>query len=397
MPTLFRERHGGHGAEVTPLELFFDLVFVIAVTQVSHALLEHLTWSGALEAAILLSMIWTAWIYTTWIANWLDPQHPLVRIVLLVLMGIGIVMSASLPEAFGERGLVFAAAYVTFQLFRSLLMLWAVRENPALFRNFQRVTVWLTTAGILWIAGGLAEPETRVIIWLIALAVEYLGPAVTFFVPGLGRSDTRDWNIDGAHIAERAGLFVLIALGESILVTGMAFANSVWSVPVIAAMAVSLIGSTAMWWIYFDRAASAAAGTIAASDDPGRIARVAYTYVPLLLIAGIVVVAVGDELVLHHPEGHADLATALVVLGGPAIYLLGAALFKLSVFGVWSPTRFGGVVVLLAMVPLAAMVSPLILSALSTGVLVLVALVEGIFLARSPDHYGSKPQARPQK
>jgi low temperature requirement protein LtrA len=227
------------------------------------------------------------------------------------------------------------------------------------------------------------------------LATEYLGPSVAYWVPGLGRSDTREWNIDGTHIAERAGLFILIALGESILVTGMAFADAVWSAPVIAAMGVALIGSIAMWWIYFAQAA-AAARAIAASDDPGRLARVAYTYVPILLIAGIVVVAVGDELVLHHPEGHVDIATALVLLGGPAIYLLGAALFKLSVFGTWSIPRLGGIVALLAMAPLATLVSPLILSAASTGALVLVALVEGVSSARRSEHYRMAPETTQQ-
>src|ERR1044072_5060180 len=140
--TLLRDRNSDHRAEVTSVELFFDLVFVIAVTQVSHALVEHLTWLGALEAAIMLLAVWWAWIDTAWITNWLDPHKPLVRLMLFVLMALGLVMSSSLPEAFGERGFAFTVAFVVFQLGRTLFTLWAVRGDAELLRNFVRIFIW---------------------------------------------------------------------------------------------------------------------------------------------------------------------------------------------------------------------------------------------------------------
>ncbi len=166
-PGLLRERRRGHAASVTSVELFFDLVFVITVTQISHGLLEDLSWGGALRAAMLLLTIWWAWIDTAWITNWLDPNKPLVRLLLFVLMGLGLVISSSLPEAFGERGLTFAVAFVAFQLGRTLFMLWAVRGDATLRRNFVRIFIWYAAGAVFWLAGGFAEGELRFWLWLV--------------------------------------------------------------------------------------------------------------------------------------------------------------------------------------------------------------------------------------
>jgi low temperature requirement protein LtrA len=385
--SLLRSRREGHRAEVTSVELFFDLVFVIAVTQISHALLEHLTVLGAVEAALLLGAVWWAWIDTAWITNWLDPERPLVRLMLFALMVVALVLSSSLPEAFGERGLAFALAFIVFQLGRTLFMLWAARSTPTLFGNFVRIIAWYGLSAVFWLAGGLAEGEWRLWLWLVAVALDCLSPAIAFWVPGLGRSDTREWDIDGAHMAERAGLFVMIALGESVLATGVGFTELDWTPEVIAAMAVSLLQSIAMWSIYFGLHARAASHAIASSVDPGRIARQAFTYVPILLIAGIIVSAVADELVLAHPTGHMEAPTSWVLIGGPALFLLGAALFKLAVFGRWSVPRFVGLGATLALLPLAPSLTPLVLSALTTVIVVGIATWEAVLVALDPEAY----------
>ncbi len=382
---LLRVRDGSHSARVTSVELFFDLVFVFAITQISHTLLEHLTWRGAAEAGLLLMTIWWGWVYTAWCTNWLEPDHPSVRLALFCLMAAGLVLSTSLPHAFEDRALVFALAYAVFQLGRTGFILAAVRGDRPLFVNFLRIGVWLGVAAAIWIAGALVAPEQRLAVWGVALAIEYAGPAAGFWTPGLGRTPTGVWNIEGAHLAERCGLFLIICLGESILVTGATFARLGWTPEVVTAFLVAFAGSVAMWWIYFSAAAEAASERIAASDDPGAMGRLAFTYVPILLVAGIVVSAVGDELVLAHPTGHGAPATAAAILGGAAIYLAGAVAFKRAVFGVWSASRLSGLLALAALGPAAPHMAPLALAAAANGVLIVVAGWEALAVSRQTE------------
>ena len=375
MTSLLRTRDGSE-ARVGFVELFFDLVFVFAITQVSHFLLEDLSWMGLLKAAMLLAAVWWAWIYTSWVTNWLDPQHPAVQISLFVLMAAGLVMSAALPHAFEETGLVFGIAFAFIQVGRTLFMVLACYQAPSLKRNFQRILAWLSISGLLWIAGGLAEPDQRMAWWLAAIAVEYAGPALFFWTPGLGRSTTEDWNVEGGHMAERVGLFTIICLGETLLISGATFAGLDWTGPVWIAFASAIVSTIAMWWLFFSRAHETAAHTIAHADDPGAVARRGYTYSPLLLVAGIIVVAVSDELVLAHPLGHVEPAVALTLLGGPALFLLGTtvAIWAVERKAAWP--RLAGVGALIAGCTLVPMVTPVILSVLSTGVLVGVAMWE---------------------
>ncbi|HWU52115.1 MAG TPA: low temperature requirement protein A, partial [Tahibacter sp.] len=329
-PSLLRERaHHGH-EKVTTIELFFDLVFVFAVTQLSHSLLEDFSPLGALRVLLLTLGVWWVWIYTSWVTNWLDPEKIPTRLLLLVLMLAGLILSASIPEAFGHGAVGFACAYVFMQVGRTVYFLWAVAGNPNMVENFQRILVWLLLSALFWLAGAFAEPW-RLPLWIVALAIEFVSPSLGFFVPGLGRSRTSDWDVAGGHLSERCGLFVIIALGESILVTGATFAKLEWAPITIAAFVTAFIGSVAMWWIYFDAAADRGAERITESADPGRLARVTYTYLHLAIVAGIIVSAVGDEFVLAHPLGHTTPATAVAVLGGSALYLLGNGLFKYSI------------------------------------------------------------------
>lgn len=165
------------------VELFFDLVFVFAVTQLSHGLLHHLYWMGAAQTAILMVGVWTAWVYTSWVTNWLDPERLPVRLTLFALLAAGLVMSAAIPESFGTKGLIFALAYVFIQVGRTVFFLWSSRgEVAGLIRNFQRVMVWLSAAGLLWLFGGLVELEVRIWWWTAAMAVEFLSPMAYFWL-----------------------------------------------------------------------------------------------------------------------------------------------------------------------------------------------------------------------
>jgi low temperature requirement protein LtrA len=362
---------------VTFVELFFDLVFVFAVTQLSHTLLEHLSELGALQTALLLLAVWWVWIYTSWVTNWLDPETTPVRLMLFALMLAGLVLSTSLPKAFAGRGWAFAGAYVAMQLGRSLFMLWALAGRSAgNFLNFQRVTLWFGLSAPFWLAGAWVDPEQRLMLWTLALIVDYAAPAFGFWTPGLGRSTTADWDVEGGHLAERCGLFVIIALGESIVVTGARFADLAWTGTTVAAFLVAFFGTVAMWWIYFNIGAERASARIMASSDPGRLARLAYTYLHIVLIAGIIVSAVADELVLSHPLGHTEPSAIAVILGGPALYLLGNILFKRTSASRLALSHLVGLALLAGLSPLATSLPPLLLGAAATLVLVIVAAWE---------------------
>ncbi len=383
---LLRQRGHQDSGKVGMVELFFDLVFVFAVTQLSHSLLANLTISGMLQVSLLLLAVWWVWIYTSWVTNWLDPERNSVRICLFVLMLAGLLLSASIPEAFAKRGLVFAGAYVFMQVGRTLFFLWAVRGAAAnMIRNFQRILVWLMVSGVFWIVGGFAVGDVRFAYWALALLLEFVSPSLYFWVPGLGRSSTADWDVEGGHMAERCALFVIIALGESLLVTGATFAALAWNFSMIAAFLVALLGIVAMWWIYFDTGAERARHRIKHSDDPGRQARVAYTYLHALIVGGIIVCAVADELVLTHPD-HIANASIAAILGGPVLYLLGNALFKWVTNERRSPplSHLGGLLLLFALLPaaFAHLFSALALGAITTGILVLVAVWESVALRK---------------
>jgi low temperature requirement protein LtrA len=373
---MLRDRASGGHARVTYVELFFDLVFVFAITQLSHGLMAHPTLLGVIETGMLLMAVWWAWIYTAWVTNWLDPEQPLVRIMLFVVMVVGMVLTMSIPQAFGARGLVFALAFVAIQVGRSLFTLWAMREDVGQRRNFQRITAWLVLSGVFWISGGLSEGPVRLALWAVAIAVEYASPALGFWTPGLGRTRAEEWDVEGGHLAERCALFTIIALGESILVMGATTATLAWTPTVIAAFLASFAGSLAMWWVYFSLTAEAASEAIMHARNPGRVARVAYTYSHLLPIAGIIVTAVADEWTIHHPLGHTDLKTAAALVGGPFLFLLGGLLFKRAVFRVWAWAQIVGLVVLAALAPASLLLSPLALSIATTGVLLGVCVRE---------------------
>lgn len=379
--TLMREREPGGRHRVTYVELFFDLVFVFAITQISHTLLGRFTPLGVLQVSILFLAVWWVWIYTSWITNWLDPERTPVRLGLFVLMLAGLVLSTSIPKAFEERGLAFGTAFAAMQVGRTLFMVYAVPAGqPALRINFVRILVWLSVSGIFWVAGGLAHGENRLLLWGVALAIEYVSAAAGFWTPGLGRSSVKDWSVEGGHMAERCALFIIIALGESVLVTGATFANLAWTPETIGAFLVAFIGSLAMWWIYFHKGAEAGAHNISNVKDPGRVARLAYTYLHLPIVAGIVVMAVGDELVLAHPSGHSDAKTVISLIGGPLLFLIGVILFKRTIHGRLQLSHLAGIAALVVLGPFGHHLSPLILSAVTTAILLVVGAWEALSL-----------------
>ena len=378
---LFRALEPDQQSRVTNAELLFDLVFVFAVTQVSHFLLSRFTATGAVETALLFLAVWWVWVFTAWITNWLDPDQTAVRILLFLLMLAGLVLSTSIPHAFDARGLWFAAAYAAMQVGRTAFFVAAAPPSrPAVRRNGIRILAWLAASAVFWILGGLAEGERRLWLWAVALAVEYASPLVRFWIPLYGASTIQDWYVKGGHMAERCAGFILIALGESIVVTGATFADLSWTAPTGLAFVSAFAASIAMWWIYFHKGAEAGSERISRSAESGRLARSAYTYLHMPIVGGIILSAVADDLVLAHPDGHVDLNMAACALGGPLLFLVGTILFKHNIRGFLQLSHGVGIVALGGVALYATDLPPLVLSLLTTFVLIVVAIWESVSL-----------------
>ncbi len=378
-----RRRDGGQEQRATTLELFFDLVFVFAITQVSHLLLRDLTWDGLGHAVVALLVVWWAWNYTTWVTNTLDPDSVVVRLVLIGAMLASLLLAVAIPEAFGERALLFAGSYVAIQVGRNAFLTFVSSERGSTERSRDaRVLVWLAAAGVLWIAGAIASGSARTALWVAALALDYGAPLVLYWVPGRPRLAGTAWEVETAHFAERFQLFMIIALGESIVVTGATTSRLDLDAPAVTAFALAFLGTAALWWLYFSYVARIAQRRLELSPNRTRLARDGYTYLHVVMVAGVIVSAVGNELVIVHPTDELPGAELAAVVAGPAIYLLAHALFRLRMAGSVSWKRLGGALACVAVAAVGAFAPALVVEALLVGVLVAVIAAEHVAAAR---------------
>ena len=347
-----RPRGDGAAQPTTTVELFLDLVYVFAVTQLSHQIIDDLSVAGVARAAFLLLVVWWAWIYTTWMANWFDPTSSPVRAVLTGVMLASLLMAAALPEAFGERGLLFAASYVALQVGRNVAAAWLLTRRHRLRDVFERLVVWSAASGVLWLAGGALDSDQRLMLWIPALALELAAPAAGYWLPGRGHATTTDYDIEGGHFAERCQLFIIIALGESIVVTGATASAAGLTSTVVVCLVVAFVETAALWWLYFGSTADDTRAALTACDDPGRLARDAFTYLQLPIVAGIIATAVGNDLLIAEPQHALHGVGLAMILGGPALFLLGESLFRWRMTGTMSVTRVAvaGVLVLLGLI-----------------------------------------------
>jgi low temperature requirement protein LtrA len=374
--SLLRDRSGGRRGRVTNIELFFDLVFVFAITQLSLHLQAVPTTEGAVQTLVLFGAVWTAWSYTTWVTNWLDPEQIPVRLMLVGVMLTSLVFSACLPDAFTSRGPAVAITFILMQVGRTVFTITALPQGP-LRRNFQRILAWTVASSILWVIGTVVHGHAREAVWAGAVALDLIGGEFGFFTPGLGRSATTEWDIEGGHFAERCQAFVLIALGESVVEIGSALAR-VHSPDAaeIATFALAFGGCVALWWIYFDRSAEEAAEQLTKAEDPGRLGRSAYHYIHPVMIGGIVVIAAADARVLDDPTGVGSVATALMVLGGSVLFVGGHALFKFAVWGVISTPRIVALIVLTLAMALVGVAPAFVLGLVAGIVIVAIAVAD---------------------
>jgi low temperature requirement protein LtrA len=360
------------------MELFFDLVYVFAVTQLSDFLFAHLSVRGAAQTLILFTAVWWAWNYTAWATNWIDPDTALVALLMVVLMAISLVMSAAIPEAFEGRGVEFAVAYVALQVLRSAFMVWAFPPGDRMRRNYAQLLAWSTIAGVVWIGGAFVHGDWRIVVWALAIVLDIAAPIHGFRLPGIDPTPIGDWSLAGAHLAERCQLVLMIALGESVLRVGLTFSQQRDTLAVDAAFLVGFIATASLWGTYFLRHAEQGAAAISSSPaDAARLGRAAYAYAHAIMVAGVIVLAVATRLTIDDPLGASTATSTATMLAGPALYLGGLVLFKHTVRrGAIRPPLTG--IAALALLSLPALVADrLLVSATATAVLVALAVGAG--------------------
>jgi low temperature requirement protein LtrA len=383
MTRFVRSRDPGEERRATALELFYDLAFVFAVTQVSHLLLDDLSWTGAAKALLVLLVVWWAWNYTTWVTNELDPDSIAVRGVLIVVMLLSLLMAVAIPHAFGEDALLFAGSYVGIQVGRHVFLTFGSAEAGTIERERAgRILTWLSAAGVLWIAGAFADGSARWALWLAALAIDYFAPFVLYWLPGRPRLSGETWQVETSHFAERFQLFVIIALGETIVLTGATTAGLELSPARVVAFALAFLGTAALWWLYFNYVATIAQRRLALSPDRTRLARDAYTYLHVAIVAGVILSAVGDELMIAHPTDELPGVEVAVVVAGPALYLLAHVALRLRMTGTISRKRLAGALACIAIGGFGSFAPGLVLGALLLAVLVATIASEHIAAAR---------------
>lgn len=334
---------------------------------------------------LLWFAVWLAWQYTAWVTNWFNPDTRPIRILLFAIMLLGLFAASALPQAFGERGLIFALFYVAIQVGRSWVVLNLLEANHPLKKNFRRILGWMCISAVFWILGGLAQGNSRLLLWALAVLCEYVSPMFGFRLPVLGRSNSSsEWTIEGHHLAERCQLFVIVALGETILITGSTLSEmETWTAPALIASLVAFIGSLAMWWVYFDTSSKTGSHAISQAENPGQLGA-NFHYVHVVLVGAIIVCAVANELVIAHPDGPISNVTAVVLILGPAIYLLANALYKRLVYRRFPLSHLVGLIALAVLTPIAYLTDLLMVNGLTTLIMVVVAVWESISRGRTP-------------
>ncbi len=390
-----RRSRDGASQRASTLELFYDLVFVFAITQVSHLLLEHLTWVGVLQSLIILLAVYWSWNYTTWTTNELDTETVPVRLLLLALMLVSLLMSVAIPEAFEAHALLFAGSYVAIQVGRhSFLAFVAAGSGTVERERAGRILTWFVVAGVLWIAGALVDGPGGVVLWLAALALDYCAPLVTYWVPGRRHLAPATWNVGTEHFAERFGLFIILALGESIVITGATTSELDLGAARIVAFIMAFLSSAAIWWLYFTSVASLGEHYLEISDNRTALARDAYTLLHVVFVAGIILSAVGDELVIAHPTEVLPPYEVAAVAAGPAIYLLAHTLFRYRLTGTVGIRKPLGTMGCVAVGFVGLAVPALAFAGLLIAVL--VALIWSDYLAASHHEANGEAPARPE-
>jgi low temperature requirement protein LtrA len=361
-------------SRVMPLELFFDLVFVLALTQCTALMAAEPTWEGLAKGVLVLGVLWWAWVGYAWLTSVVDPEEWLVRSTMFAAMGALLIVALAVPEAFGDLALLFACAYAFVRIAHIALFVIIGREDPAFLRSTTGLAIGTAIGFSLLVAASFADGLTQGLLWAIALALD-VGEPYVFGSEG--------WRLEPGHFAERHGLFVIIALGESIVAIGIGAEHGVDAGVVVAAV-LGIAISAALWWLYFDVVALVAERRLH-NAAPGRerneVARDSYSYLHFPMIAGIVLLALGLKKSLEHVGDPLHVEPATALLGGIALYLLAHVAFRWRNVHRFSVQRLVAAIVLVALVPLAVEVPALATLGIATGVLVVLIAYETVKFA----------------
>jgi low temperature requirement protein LtrA len=363
-----RARIGGE-QRVTPLELFFDLVFVFALTQVTGFLTHHLTWLGMLQGGALLAALWTAWEGYSWLTNAVPAEEAIpARLVIFCAMAAMFVASLAVPGAFGHYGVIFGVAYFVVHLLQVLLYMLATGREPERRAVLRLAPGFLGSPALLIVAGFL-DGYAQGALWAVALAVGY-GFAYVRGVSG--------FRVHAGHLAERHGLIVIIALGESIVAVGVGASGVALGAAVIVAAVLGIALAAALWWAYFDLVMLTAERRLSAAqgEERARLALDSYAYLHLPMVAGIIFAALGIEQTLAHVGEPLRTIPAVAQCGGVALYILGHNAFRLREEGSVSVPRLVVTILCLALIPVGVSVPSLITLAVLTVLLCALAAFE---------------------
>jgi low temperature requirement protein LtrA len=370
-------RAPGAARVVTPIELLFDLVYVFAIGQLSHHLVEHVDLRTGAETAIMALAVVYAWYMTAWGTNWLDPERPPVRGLVVGLMFASLLMSVAIPDAFDGRAWLFVTGYLILQIARATFLIVALRGR-AQGEHFINDLVWELVTGVLWVAGAIADGDARLVLWGMAVIGTQAGVWALHWLPGRGRAiDLGHTEIAGGHLVERFRLFFIIALGETVLTMGTAFSNEPFELERLVALAIGFAGTLAFWWCYFQRVERIGIEAAETAEDAGAVAWWG-TWTLTLIVLALIGIAVGDELAIAHPGDDATLGFTVLTFGGPAVFLLAQFFFLREALGGLPRSRVLG---LSALALLAVATAPLTLIvgiAASSAVLVAVAIADTV-------------------
>jgi low temperature requirement protein LtrA len=307
------------------LELFFDLIFVFAFTQVTALILEDTSAAGFARAALVLAMVWWAWSAYTWMTNAIDIENTVTRLLVFAAMAAGFFMALAVPDAYQDEAAWFAVAYFVVRVLNTTLYIWGVRSSPAQLRATVTLAPWFLTAALVALVGGFVDPELRAWVWLLSLVIDVAGTLVV--------APRQDWGVSPSHFAERFALIVIIALGESIVAIGIGTSGLERDATYALSVVVAFAGVAALWWAYFDFTAHAAERALSRASPQARgpLARDVFTYFHYPIVLGIIFYAVAAKKTLEKPLDPLSAAGRWALGLGVAFFLLGFALMRLRV------------------------------------------------------------------